>query len=410
MKEQIIRSRRFKIWKSIVTALSCVVVFCTTYALILPAITMENQAYCGVEEHAHEEECYSLQLICEFTDEAIEEHVHTEACYQSVFACEKDEHEHEKICYSDHSADVETAQDWESTLPQLTGDCSVDLIAVAESQLGYKESERNYIIEDNETIKGYSRYGEWYGEPYRDWNSLFVSFCLEYAGIDEEIMPQAPDCQEWINQLAGMGEGVFCYAEAYEANPGDLVFFDMDNDGRSDRMAIVVESGNEIKVIEGDKDNEVVSLRYDINDAAIIGYGLLQRETEAPVEEIIEEKTGEEIEEEIEEDSVDATEMIEEADKLIKYASRNLTRSSSVELTGNWSADVVAVAAAEKGYVPNNDGTSKYGEWYGDAAGNMSVLFPLWCLEQAQVDKEVVSIPEKTYPVVTPDLSTWVAD
>lgn len=38
-------------WKRIVRVLSCIVVFCTTYALILPAITQEAQAYCGSEEH-----------------------------------------------------------------------------------------------------------------------------------------------------------------------------------------------------------------------------------------------------------------------------------------------------------------------------------------------------------------------
>ena len=39
-------------------ALAAVVVFCTTYALILPAITLEGEG-CGLEEHIHDESCYS---------------------------------------------------------------------------------------------------------------------------------------------------------------------------------------------------------------------------------------------------------------------------------------------------------------------------------------------------------------
>ena len=49
--------RRRKIWRKIVSTLACLVVFCTTYALILPAITMEGTALCGIEEHEHGDPC-----------------------------------------------------------------------------------------------------------------------------------------------------------------------------------------------------------------------------------------------------------------------------------------------------------------------------------------------------------------
>ena len=50
--------------KKIFNILACVVVFCVTYALILPAITMEKKSYCGYEEHVHSDECYEKILIC----------------------------------------------------------------------------------------------------------------------------------------------------------------------------------------------------------------------------------------------------------------------------------------------------------------------------------------------------------
>ena len=61
-----------------ILCLSCVVVFCTVYALILPAITLERKTVCGQEEHSHTEECYSSdgQLTCGKT-----EHTHIESCY-----------------------------------------------------------------------------------------------------------------------------------------------------------------------------------------------------------------------------------------------------------------------------------------------------------------------------------------
>lgn len=69
---------RLKRWRKMILCLSCVVVFCTVYALILPALTLERKTICGKEEHMHTEACYSTegQLICEK-----EEHTHTETCY-----------------------------------------------------------------------------------------------------------------------------------------------------------------------------------------------------------------------------------------------------------------------------------------------------------------------------------------
>ena len=51
------RHRRRKRWQKVVTCLAAVVVFCTTYALILPAITMEKQ--CEIPEHIHTQACYT---------------------------------------------------------------------------------------------------------------------------------------------------------------------------------------------------------------------------------------------------------------------------------------------------------------------------------------------------------------
>lgn len=69
-----------------ILCLSCVVIFCTVYALILPAITLERKAVCGQEEHSHTEECYSSdgQLTCGKT-----EHTHTESCYADDKTSEK---------------------------------------------------------------------------------------------------------------------------------------------------------------------------------------------------------------------------------------------------------------------------------------------------------------------------------
>ena len=69
-------------WYKVVTCLAAVVVFCTTYALILPAITMETK--CDIQEHTHTESCYTQVttvtkkvLVC--TAESLGIHQHTDA-------------------------------------------------------------------------------------------------------------------------------------------------------------------------------------------------------------------------------------------------------------------------------------------------------------------------------------------
>ena len=73
------RKEKRALWQRVVSVLVSIVVFCTTYALILPALTLEKNAVCGIAEHIHEAVCFSdddATLVCE-----INEHTHGEECY-----------------------------------------------------------------------------------------------------------------------------------------------------------------------------------------------------------------------------------------------------------------------------------------------------------------------------------------
>lgn len=380
--------RRKRRWYQVMTCLAAAVVFCTTYALILPAITLEKQCalpehthteacytsvqgdlictqstepqhthteecyqetqdlvcgmsestghthgaecydqegnlICGQEEsegHVHGEACYgvSRQLICGQTEEPahqhtdacyswnqvltcdLEEHTHSEACTatepektvfcgkeshthgescrdeQGELTCTLEEHTHSLACYADPGADVETAEIWEQTFGDvtLTGDWRLDALAIARSQLGYAESTKNYAVaEDGQTLKGYTRYGAWKGDPYGDWNALFAAFCLHYGGA--ENIPTDKDCGSWAAALAD----AFLPAQSHQAAPGELVFFDRDGDGTADWVAIVAEvtAGEEgapsgITVIAGDADGAVQQRSYALEDPTILGY------------------------------------------------------------------------------------------------------------------------------------------
>lgn len=279
----LLQTKRKKTWKKIVALISSIVVLCTAYALIMPAITMEGISYCGKEEHQHDESCYEQQLICAITDE---NHEHTDECYDKVLICGKEEHQHTLICYSNPDADVETQEEWEATIPkELSGTVIENLISVAKSQIGYKESELNYFVTDNNDIKGYTRYGAWYGDEYGDWSAMFVSFCLNYANISEDAVPYESDCQNWVEKLKTTG--IYKDSADYIPTAGDIVFFDNDKDSVADHVGLITEmipstefSPIRLSVIEGDANNKVKNETYKLTDDKIFGYGHLPFESE----------------------------------------------------------------------------------------------------------------------------------
>lgn len=387
---QIIRQkRRHRVWNRVVAGLAAVVVFSTTYMLIIPAITMEQTAYCGIEAHTHEETCFEKQLVCAVEEAAphihsescyreeqvlicgqnekpghvhdesciqrelvpvctedhahsdacyqtvetyicgltegegahshesacyetesvlacgqeenAEGHVHTEACYEAVLICPKEEHEHTLGCFSNPEADVETPAVWEKTVSdiELTGVWADDVLAVAESQLGYEESTHNYTVTENGQKKGYTRYGAWYGDPYGDWCAMFASFCLHYAEVDTELMPMEANCPRWIELLKDREEPLYVEADSgYIPVPGDLIFFDFDpydaqsKDARdADHVGFVYELEyddndvlTKIKTIEGNSSDRVQTVTYDVEDDTILGYGKLPENPEDAAE------------------------------------------------------------------------------------------------------------------------------
>ena len=224
---------------------------------------------CGQEEHTHSEACTQNEqeetVFC-----GKDAHTHGEACRDEngELVCGTEEHTHSLACYADPGADVETAELWEQTFAgvTLTGNWRQDTLAIAETQLGYAESTKNYLVaEDGETVKGYTRYGAWCEEPYGDWNVMFLTFCLHYAGVEGVDR----DCGGWVTSWADAFEP----AQSHTPAVGDLVLFDRDGDGTADRAGLVAQiTDSGFAAMEGDAEDAVRLLTYGADDPGILGY------------------------------------------------------------------------------------------------------------------------------------------
>lgn len=224
---------------------------------------------CGQEEHTHSEACTQNEqeetVFC-----GKDAHTHGEACRDEngELVCGTEEHTHSLACYANPGADVETAELWEQTFAgvTLTGNWRQDTLAIAETQLDYAESTKNYVVaEDGKTVKGYTRYGAWCGEPYGDWNVMFLTFCLHYAGVEGVDR----DCGGWVTSWADAFEP----AQSHTPAVGDLVLFDRDGDGTADRAGLVAQiTDSGFAAMEGDAEDTVRLLTYGADDPGILGY------------------------------------------------------------------------------------------------------------------------------------------
>ena len=229
--------------------------------------------------HVHDDGCWQRaeDSFCCGLDPS-DGHLHTEECYQTTGECSVPEHIHVESCYSDVHADMETADDWNAMMAELslTDDPVENLPAVTASQMGYQESILNFQVDEYGVRRGITRYGQWYGNPYGDWSAMFVSFCLNYAGLDDLPVSAGPETMRLKWEEAGFyGTAAYFIPETW-----DVLFLDENEDGTADGCALISRiAGEEITLIRGDVDNAVAEISLLLTDPHIMGYGKIPRQT-----------------------------------------------------------------------------------------------------------------------------------
>ena len=223
----------------------------------------DGSLICDKFEHTHDESCYTTEyeLTCgleegELVEQVVEPtqsaelaamavaepvaleptvdtvepiyHHHTDACYEEVLTCPLPEHHHTVACLSDTSADLETPEEWQAANAEavMTGNWAEDLVSVAKTQLGYEQSEKNFEIDpaDGVTLRYYSRYGQSYGNPYGEWDVMFLSYCLKYAGIPQSAIPQEASVLALRSSMSDM-DWLLDGEDGSAADVGDIVIY-----------------------------------------------------------------------------------------------------------------------------------------------------------------------------------------
>ena len=167
------------------------------------------------------------------------------------------------------------------------------LLEIADGEVGYTEG-----------AHGYSKYGEWAGDPYAQWCAEFLCWCVDqvdqrhgtellqntyplYSGsnVGRNWFIKAGrydvrngHLENWGYQWL-KGEDHFLTTGDYIPQPGDWVFFTWTSDTSTDHVAMVEYCTRNdrgevtIHVIEGNNPDSVQRNRYHLTYNRILGYG-----------------------------------------------------------------------------------------------------------------------------------------
>lgn len=145
-----------------------------------------------------------------------------------------------------------------------TGNQVQDILAIAATQVGYREGS------NNET-----KFGAWYPMNYNPWCAMFVSWCAEQAGIPTTVIPKHASCDigmSWFKRNSQWQDSAY-FGGSYIPKAGDIIYFGVPHD--SNHVGIVrYSAGGYVYTVEGNASDMVKNKSYALDNSNILGYGI----------------------------------------------------------------------------------------------------------------------------------------
>ncbi|MBE5935180.1 MAG: CHAP domain-containing protein [Lachnospiraceae bacterium] len=217
--------------------------------------------------------------------------------------------------------------------------------------------------------EGNTVYGEWWAarvgnSAFKDakWCAMFLSWCANEAGISEKTVGYFAACSHW--QEFYQNNGRWHAKDGYTPKRGDIIFFDYDGDGSANHNGVVESvSGSKVTALEGNVNDYVDRVEYELTNNTIIGYG--------------------------DPDYANNAANVE-ADKQQQQQQEETGASGQAQR-------ILEVAENEIGTRERSDGWTKYGQWYNDNIDNggfakqaWCAMFVSWCADQTGVSRDVI--------------------
>lgn len=386
-----------KRWQKIVSVLGCVVVFCTTYALILPAITMEKDTHCGIEVHQHEDACYERELICQQEESAA--HTHTDECYAFRYelTCEQKEaepHKHSDDCYG-------YARHLACGLREVHPHTHTDACFTISQGFTCGQEEWPAHTHEHDCYTLVNSYGCGMAESqgHHHGTECFTTQTVNLCGLEESAEHTHTDAcysQEQVN-LCGLAEGEgHTHSEQCIDTVPELTCTLREGEGHTHTDSCGAPAGASVLAC-GEEETEPGILEHTHVDAC---YTLDEtRSLICGIEEGELEKSGHVHTDECRE-KILLCEILEHEHTAACYSDPTADIDPTEWIaklpvrTGKIDKDLVAVALSQLGYVESGEnymivgeeakGYTIYGALYDNPYSDWSVMFVGWCLDRAR--------------------------
>jgi len=171
-----------------------------------------------------------------------------------------------------------------------TGNMAADIVAVAQTQVGYLEGSLAGTVAGSNNLQ---KYGQWYdnnvdniGVIRAPWCAAFVSWCAKEAGVPSSIVKYHAYCPYGVNWFKNQGR--FQYAQSrggsYVPKAGDIIYFAPAGSSESSHIGIVRAcDGYTVYTIEGNTSGQngevndgggVFAKSYSLSYSRLLGYGI----------------------------------------------------------------------------------------------------------------------------------------
>ena len=110
-------------------------------------------------------------------------------------------------------------------------------------------------------------------KPESNCLEAYLSIPDQCGHIEAGTFPKFSYCDAGIAWFKSRGQW---QPRGYCPSPGDIIFFDWNNNGVADHVGIVEScDGYYVYTVEGNANNAVQQLRYSVNYSGIEGYGII---------------------------------------------------------------------------------------------------------------------------------------
>ncbi len=170
-----------------------------------------------------------------------------------------------------------------------TGNMAADIVAVAQTQVGYLEGSLGGTVAGSNNLQ---KYGQWYdnnvdyiGVQRAAWCAAFVSWCANQAGVPSSIVYYHAYCPYGVNWFKNQGrfKASASRGGSYIPKAGDIVYFAPAGSSTSSHIGIVRGcDGTYVYTIEGNTSGQngevndgggVFAKSYRLNYERLLGYG-----------------------------------------------------------------------------------------------------------------------------------------